>query len=732
MASMAVKPFIRDPAGLLSRVPELEEIAEEDRRVLAAIESGEPHAVFAALRTGRLFGRIRKHAATARELMENRRLFLVPPRGRLWLSTYNGIGASFYGESEPDFVDGSYIATHYFVIFFVPIFPLGQYLVRNAAAQDGGQGYFVLGKVPFRLLLSLWSRLITLLVFGGLVATLLSLARSTQHNNFYVVNELGVPIEAELAGRVLKVAPSSRAKADLPTGNHAIKIFGPQRQPIESGQVRIRPGQAIIAWNVLGAAALVHRKIEYRPSSAAGNAPERPAIHCGERVITYRSVDYAFADPPRSIRTSGSGETRTFFGVAEPGARACLRYLQQASRQDDAAAIVAGRAQLANYALPEFDSDMNVLVQGANLATARKLAQAGRAAHPRSVAHHRIYQYVMSEAGEREAVRAEYAQNHPELDEADAAYLAARILPPGQPRLARAKELVSRFSDHGPSLAWAASIYCDAGDFASAAPIYDRLRRVEPALYRRDLELAAAALVASGRGRVVLEEIAAQFDDASDGAIDNRQSRLMLASLYARVAERVPEAKPEVKPDTLIRRLTGDDPPALRAAARMLAGQPPPKSPGKLPEGMLTVWQHQESAILDADAAMRIDVEVLDELSSEITLLVYAEAVRRNDVDLDKKAHVLLRNAPQRVLDRFAGYLRDGDEIDQLDLVSRAILAFVRSRRTDLPAAQRASLLAEAKRLTVLSGPFARALDAWSAADAEDRPAATKKPEKKP
>lgn len=722
---MAAKPFIRDPAGLLARVPELEEIADEDHRVLAAIESGEPHAVFAALRMGRLLGRIRKHAATARELMANRRLFLTPARGRLWLSTYNGIGASFYGESEPDFVDGSYIATHYFVVVFLPLFPLGQYLVRNATAQDGGQGYFVIGKVPFRLLLSLWSRLISLLVFAGLVAALLSLFRSTRHNEFYVVNELSVPIEAELAGRVLKVAPGSHVKDDLPTGTHAIQIFGPGRRPIENGQVSIKPGQEIIAWNVLGAAALVHRKIEYRPSSSLQSPPEPPVIHCGERVITYRSVDFAFSEPPKSIRTSGGGETKTFFGVAEPGALACLRYLQQASRDDEVAAIVGGRAQLSGYALPEFESDIGVMLQLANLAPARKLAQEARAAHPRSVAHHRIYQYVSADAGALDEVRAEYAEKRPELDEADAAYLAARLVPFGDERLARAQDLVSRFSDHGSSLVWAASAYCDVGDFASAAPIYERLRRVDPTLFRRDIVYAATAFLATGRAPAALEAIAAQFDDISDGNGDNGHTRLTLAILYARVSDRVIEAKPE----TLIRRLTGDDPTGMRAVARMLAGQSPPDKPGKLPDGLLTVWRHQEQAMQDGEDAIHLDANVLDEISPEIGLLIYAEAVRRNDADLDKKAQGLHRLYPQRLLDRFARYVRDGEELDQADLSHRALLRFVRSRRTDLPAAERAKLLTEAKRLAVLPGPLYRAISMWTA-PAEKNP--KNAPEKTP
>jgi hypothetical protein len=725
---MAAKPFILDPSGLLARVPELEEIAEEDRRVLAAIQSGEPHAVFAALRSGRLFGRIRKHAATARELLANRRLFLVPPRGKLWLSTYNGIGATFYGENEPDFVDGSYIATHFFVLFFVPLFPLGQYLVRNATAQDGGQGYFVLGRVPFRVFLQLWSRLLTLLVFVGLVATLLSLFRSAKHNDFYVVNELGVPIEAELCGRVLKVASGTVEKADLPTGTHDITIYGPQRRTIETGQVQIRPGQQIIAWNVLGAAALVHRKIEYRSSSGPQPQQAAPTIHCGERVITYRKVDVAWSAPPSSIRTRGSGETRTHLGVAEPGARLCLRYLAQQSRDDAAAAIAVGRARLLHYALPDFENDLHVLLAQPNPTAARKLAAEGRAAHPRSVLHHRLYQMAMAESDELPAVRAEYASPPPGLDAADAAYLSARILPLGEPRRRRAKELASRFSDHGLSLAWAASVLCDAADFESAAPIYDRLRRVDPPRFRRDIELAATALLATGRGGAALEAIAAEFDGDGEPIADGRQTKLALAILYARVAERVPAAKV----DTLINRLTGDDPSGLRALSRMWAGQRPPPGYTKLPEGLVTVWRLQERAIKSADNAMLIKDDALDEISLEIGLLVYAEAVRRNDPNLEKKTTELLRVATRRVLARVTRYIRDGQDSEQLDLSSRAVLRFVRSRDENLPAAERAALLAEAKRLAALPGPFTRALVAWPAAEKSDVPKLEKSPEKSP
>ena len=388
---MPGKPFIRDPSGILSRVPELEDIAEEDRRVLAAIESGEPHAIYWALRTGRLFRRIRRHAQTAKELLKNRRLFLVPARGRMWLSTYNGIGATFYGEGEPDLVDGSYIATHYLVAVFVPIFPLGQYLVRRATAESGGKGFFVLGRVPFNLALQLWSRIFTLLIFAGFVAALLSLLRSAQHNDFYVVNEIGAPIEARLAGYTIKVDSGSHEKVDLPTGNHRIEIFGAQGQKLETGTVQIRPGQQFIAWNVLGAAALVKRDIEYRAQNLGPPRPTPPQLHCGDRNVVYRRIDHLFTDPPQSLRTRGSSETRSHLFVGRSGPDTCLRYLADESRRDDLVALAVGNAQAMDFAAPVLETDVDLLSRLGTDDAAIELARQGRAKHPTSVEHHRIY-----------------------------------------------------------------------------------------------------------------------------------------------------------------------------------------------------------------------------------------------------------------------------------------------------------------------------------------------------
>ncbi len=48
-----------------------------------------------------------------------------------FMFSFNGIGTTLYGKSDVDKSDGSYLATKWFIIFLLPIFPLGTYRVRR-------------------------------------------------------------------------------------------------------------------------------------------------------------------------------------------------------------------------------------------------------------------------------------------------------------------------------------------------------------------------------------------------------------------------------------------------------------------------------------------------------------------------------------------------------------------------------------------------------------------------
>ena len=69
---------------------------------------------------------------------------LEPIRQAPSLRTVNGIGVTLYGSSDHR-PDGSYMATYYFVVLAIPVFPIARYRVIPT-----GGGYRFLGKGKLR------------------------------------------------------------------------------------------------------------------------------------------------------------------------------------------------------------------------------------------------------------------------------------------------------------------------------------------------------------------------------------------------------------------------------------------------------------------------------------------------------------------------------------------------------------------------------------------------------
>jgi hypothetical protein len=91
-----------------------------------------------------LLERLRENLATLKSNLESLG-GLEPISSAPSLSTTNGIGFTLYGCTDRNPADGSYMATHYFVFFALPIFPIARYRV---IPTDGG--YRFLGKGPLR------------------------------------------------------------------------------------------------------------------------------------------------------------------------------------------------------------------------------------------------------------------------------------------------------------------------------------------------------------------------------------------------------------------------------------------------------------------------------------------------------------------------------------------------------------------------------------------------------
>jgi hypothetical protein len=88
--------------------------------------------------------RIRENLATVRTrsaLYDD----LTPISSAPSLSTVNGIGFTLYGCTDHDPATDSYLATYYFVLFFVPIFPICRYRVARSA-----NSYRFFGKAALR------------------------------------------------------------------------------------------------------------------------------------------------------------------------------------------------------------------------------------------------------------------------------------------------------------------------------------------------------------------------------------------------------------------------------------------------------------------------------------------------------------------------------------------------------------------------------------------------------
>src|SRR5262249_34901571 len=156
--------------------------ARADGAIARAVARGNPHAVYRALWWARFRGRLAEHRPTVDALLAHRALFVTPARRAPVLTTLNGLGASVYGASDRD-PDGSYVKTHFLVFLFVPLFPLAQYLVKDAE-----RGWYFPGKVPMSTPIRIWNRLVVLGIFAAVLAGAIQAVHASRYHDVHIVN----------------------------------------------------------------------------------------------------------------------------------------------------------------------------------------------------------------------------------------------------------------------------------------------------------------------------------------------------------------------------------------------------------------------------------------------------------------------------------------------------------------------------------------------------------------
>lgn len=696
-----------DPSGILSRVPELEPLADEPS-IRRAIERGKPHGVYRALFWANLLRRTGANAEVARTLLADRRLFLEPLRGAPTMATMNGVGTMVYGRDEQR-PDGAYVTTLFLVLIFVPVLPLAAYLV----ADGGGRSYRFFGKAPLGAFTYAWSRLAMLGVLGAVLLGVGSTFWASRHATLHLVNGLPFPVVARVAGAEISVPPEGHAQAPLEVGTYPLSVRTLDGRLLEEQALEVRAGEDVLAFNVLGAAPIYRESVVYAASSYAPPSAE-PDVGCGNSVIHWGSVDYAFVEPPRSMSLSSSHatETRTHADVVPGGWRICASVLASRGRIAEALALSTRVAEASDFAT-EVVLTALAFDDGSAAAEVLAMLDRARAAHPEVVELHRVYQTYAIRDGRRDEVRADYdARALASPESADLAYLAARPVP-GPDGLLALEQVAARFPEHGYARRAHAYALWAAGRCAESLTAWDAAVALDADTQGSDAP-RAACLVRLGRGGEALALLDREVDETVDPVL-----RTSAALLYASAALAVGAANPSGP----IRRIDFTDAGPSAQIHAMLEARLP------IEMSRLSAFEGEERDLLELLAVAALDPDralalaealsptAVRQLPPELSTLLFAEAVRRDPSSVAAahlRAGSLIGRVPTVAVARFVTSGEASIEIDDLYPPVRAGVWLARARAETDP------VLREALTQRALDDD---ALSQWAAAAAVGWPA---------
>lgn len=318
----------------------------DDPAIKAARESGRLGRLQWLLRAKR---RASSDAETGRAvdyILADRRLLLSTRHAQPVLFTWNGCGLKFLGREEHDRYDDTYITTLWLTLAFLPIWPLGQYLVRRIKKGE----FDIHGKVPMAGLPRLFrpALLVALLlvgVFAGIRSTLAS-----SFSDVHFVNALNTTVRLEIDGRRFDLAAGKREKRTIRVGEHRIRTLDPTGGTVRDERVEVPAHHDLIAYNVVGAAPLELREFVYYEDADRFPSPtlNETVRLCGQTLVVRRTVHYVFENRPRSIEWGADGDSGRRFQVrvAEGNWETSLRVLLAAEKLEQAASLARSVALL--------------------------------------------------------------------------------------------------------------------------------------------------------------------------------------------------------------------------------------------------------------------------------------------------------------------------------------------------------------------------------------------------
>ncbi|MBJ6762374.1 hypothetical protein JGU66_16510 [Myxococcaceae bacterium JPH2] len=703
---------ISDPAGLLERIPELRELCE-DERIRRAVEGGDPFKVYRALRWAKWLGKLRSHRDTINALLDRRRLFAKPLSGTPSLFTMNGFGTSFVGDSDKDDSDGTSIAVHALVFFFIiPLLPLGAYVVRsNDSGGFRGRSWSIFARVPLGTLSWLYSRTVALGVIALVAMGAFKALHDSRYQDVYVFNAFNEPLSVTLGGVTAEIPEHTKAKLTVRTGHQEGRAASTKGIEVDTVAFDIHSNVDLVVWNIAGAFPVFRERVEYRKDSGSPTDKEPAEVYCGKKTFEVGDVDDLFQDPPSSVSMSSSQVVvyRTFIGVPPstsdtPPLTACRSWLVSKDRMQDTLPFLEAQARLAGWALePALDA---ISVAGvAQPAEGYRMAKLALVANPDSADLHRAYQWTARALGKDAELQAEYQQRaQAEPDSPLAQYLSARLVkaPADRPIM---EKLAARFPSDIQIARSVLHSRWDSTDWEGTHQAWEHLRSLDAESANEVLSAEVMALAATGRKKQAI----AMVNDAFEASKDTHE-QMRMAELYGRLtkSERLQQ------PDKLILRLEAETNDGaklwpLRARAGLsLSGAPSTadidvaRMIGKDPEKAL---QHMA----------KLTTAKMFLLGPGPLALAYGESARTGAEPLEKTLGTVLRARITEVATLRRFMLGEDVPMDTLSVEPevRAAACVVRSRAKNISSAERKQLLEQARHDDVLEGPVSEAVATW-------------------
>jgi hypothetical protein len=399
-------------------IPGLEQLLNVPQ-VKQAIATGDRHKVYRAIRWSKLLGRMSPaQARVAAELLDHPERFYKATKSAPNLNPLTGLGCRLYGTKATE-EPGLFQGTHYLVVLFIPVLPLGRYLYSRE-----GAGYRFYGSLPLTFLASVWRSIM------GTLAALLGIALIPLAWNEYnlvdtwICNGLNEDVLVTVGEQSQRVpAGFTLLLEDVRRDESEAVVRDMDGGLVERISVDLSPGHNTYILNPLGAA-FIYRELVYYTERESEREPPPADILCGERFVS-TTADFPFEPLPDtvSLRSGKSSATKSHIGMAKEGS--CAGYLMAV---DELAAALPLLKRLADPDYTNVSLLAQLMLQEEGEKATALWADTYAEQHP-STAAQRMRSLIHEELGHKDALLVEYeAAFQADTKNTQAAYLYLRLL----------------------------------------------------------------------------------------------------------------------------------------------------------------------------------------------------------------------------------------------------------------------------------------------------------------